>query len=63
MERSDFVNGNFELTDETCNGMPVYQKKGEPDTWLEVVKTNAGSWRWYVKPTNARGAENSVCFG
>ena len=61
--RAKYLNGVFEPTKETCNGMTVYQKKGEPDTWLEVVKTNAGSWRWYVKPTKERGADKSVCFG
>jgi hypothetical protein len=40
------LNGIFEPTSETCNGMTVYQKKGDIDTWLEVVKTATGSWRW-----------------
>lgn len=62
-ERSTFVNGNFELTTEMCNGKPVYQKKGDSGTWLEVVETTAGTWRWYVKPTSARGPDKSVCFG
>ena len=63
VDRAKYVNGVFEPTAETCNGMPVYQKKGEPDIWLEVVKTEGGYWRWYVKPTNERGPESSVCFG
>jgi hypothetical protein len=46
VDRAKYVNGIFEPTSETCNGMTVYQKKGDPDTWLEVVKTNTGSWRW-----------------
>jgi hypothetical protein len=45
-DRAKFLNGVFEPTDEVCNGMPVYQKKGDPGTWLEMVKTNAGCWRW-----------------
>ena len=63
VDRSKYVNGTFEPTDETCNGMPVYQKKGEPDTWLEMVKCKSGGWRWYVKPTKEKGADKSVCFG
>ena len=46
--RAKFLNGTFELTDERCNGMPVYQKRGDPATWLEMVKVKAGGWRWYV---------------
>jgi hypothetical protein len=63
VDRSKYVNGIFQPTDEVCNGMPVYQKMGDPETWLEMVKTNAGTWRWYVKPTKERGAEKSTCFG
>jgi hypothetical protein len=63
VDRSKFVNGIFEPTDETCNGMPVYRKKGDPDTWLEMVKTASGTWRWYVKPTKERGPDKSICFG
>ena len=63
MDRSKYVNGTFEPTDETCNGMPVYQKKGETDTWLEMVKCKSGGWRWYVKPTKEKGTDISVCFG
>lgn len=62
-QRSNFVNGIFELTTEMCNGKPVYKKRGDGSVWLEVVKTAAGTWRWYVKPTSARGPENSVCYG
>lgn len=62
-DRSKYVNGTFEPVEETCNGMPVYQKKGEPDTWLEMVKCKSGGWRWYVKPTKEKGPDISVCFG
>jgi tellurite resistance-related uncharacterized protein len=48
VDRCKYVNGIFEPTDETCNDMPVYRKKGDPDTWLDMVKTNAGTWRWYA---------------
>lgn len=63
VDRSKYVNGIFEPTDETCNDMPVYRRKGDSDTWLEMVKTNAGSWRWYVKPTKEKGPGSSICFG
>lgn len=63
VDRSKYVNGVFEPTDEVCNGMPVFQKMGDPDTWLEMVKTTTGSWRWYVKPTKERGPDKSTCFG
>lgn len=58
----NYLHGVFEPTDDICNGMPVYQKMGDPDTWMEMVKTPAGKWRWYVKPTHERGPCNSVCF-
>lgn len=63
VDRSKFVNGNFELTDEICNDKPVYRKRGDATTWLEAVSTTTGTWRWYVKPTSARGPDKSVCFG
>jgi hypothetical protein len=43
--------------------MPMYQKKGDPDTWLDMCKTKAGLWRWYVKPAKEKGSGSSVCFG
>ena len=63
VDRAKYVNGTFEPTNETCNGVPVFQKKGEPDTWLEMVKCKSGGWRWYVKPTKEKGPDKSVCFG
>lgn len=42
--------------------MPVYRKKGNDDTWLEMVNGASGTCRWYVKPTANRGT-SSVCFG
>lgn len=43
--------------------MPMYQKQNDPDTWLSMCKTKAGSWRWYIKPAKEKGPESSVCFG
>ena len=63
VDRSRYMNGVFEPTSEVCNDMPVYQKKGDPDTWLEMVKTTTGTWRWYIKPTKEKGPDKTVCFG
>jgi hypothetical protein len=56
------VNGIFEPTEEVYNDMPVYRKRGDEGTWLELVSGATGHMRWYVKPTANRGA-SSVCFG
>ena len=61
--RAARLNGTFEMTSQTCNGMPMYQKKGDPDTWLDMCKTKAGGWRWYIKPANEKGPDSSICFG
>ena len=61
--RAKLVNGVFEITEERCNGMPVYRKKGDHGTWLEMVQVKAGGWRWYIKPTAEKGPESSICFG
>jgi len=55
------INGVFEPTTEVQNGMPVYQKKGDPDTWIELVHGKSG-WRWYLKPTLNKGPDSSICF-
>ena len=60
--RAARVNGVFDLTDEVCNGMPVYRKRNDRDTWMEMVKCNAGGWRWYIKPTKEKGPDSSICF-
>jgi hypothetical protein len=59
--RQHRVNGTFEPTDEEQNGMPVYKKKGDDDTWMELVNGKAGL-RWYIKPTKQKGATSSVCY-
>ena len=61
--RASRVNGVFDLTEEVCNGMPVYRKRNDRDTWMEMVKCNAGGWRWYIKPTKEKGPDSSICFG
>mmetsp|Transcript_4392 Transcript_4392/g.8157 ORF Transcript_4392/g.8157 Transcript_4392/m.8157 type:complete len:207 (-) Transcript_4392:1731-2351(-) len=59
--RQHRVNGIFEPTDEEQLGMPVYKKKGDADTWMEMVK-GASGLRWYIKPTKEKGT-SSVCYG
>jgi len=54
------TNGIFEPMDEEYNGMPVYKKKGDDDTFMELV-SGASGLRWYIKPLKERGA-SSVCF-
>lgn len=54
-------NGVFEPSDETQNGFPVYRKKADTDTWIELVN-GASGWRWYLKPTANKGPESSICF-
>ena len=64
VDRSDFVNGNFEPTSELCNGKTVYKKKGDEHTWLELVKSPDNlEWGWYIKPTSARGPGSALCYG
>jgi hypothetical protein len=63
VDRSKYVNGVFEPTKESCNDMTVYQKKGDPDICMEVVKISPGEWRWCIKPAKGRGPDASVCFG
>ena len=44
------VNGVYELTDEVCSGLPVFQKKTESDIWVEYSES-----RWRVLSTPYRG--------
>lgn len=55
------VNGTFEPTSETQNGFPVYKKKGDDETWVEVVN-GASGWRWYLKPKVNKGPDSTLCF-
>lgn len=55
------TNGVFEPTEVMQNGMPVYAKKGDADTWIELVHGPSG-WRWYLKPTANKGPDSSICF-
>lgn len=59
--RAHRVNGTFEPTDEVQNDMPVYRMREDDDIWMELVHGNSG-WRWYIKPTNEKGPNSSVCF-
>ena len=44
------VNGVYEPTLELCGGLPVYQKKGNGDMWLEYHESN-----WRIRQINYRG--------
>ena len=54
------LNGTFELSLATCNGMPGYVKVGEPDTCVEMCKTPAGTWQWCVKPLADLGSQVDI---
>ena len=55
------INGTYEISDEMQNGLPVYCKVGDSDTFIELVHGAVG-WRWYLKPAKEKGPNNSVCF-
>ena len=56
------VNGIFEPTKESQNGFPVYKKKGENDTWVEMVFLMTLGWCWDVKPTSSKGPHDNHCY-
>ena len=53
------VNGIFEPTDEMCDGLPVYRKKGNADIWLEF---NTSVMDWFVRPTSSRGTSKGWAY-
>jgi hypothetical protein len=55
------INGAYEISDEMQNGLPVYSKQGDDDTFIELVKGVSG-WRWYLKKKSDKGPNNSICF-
>jgi hypothetical protein len=46
------INGTYDPTDEICNDWPVYQKRGDPNKWMEFFTQ---SKKWYIKATTDRG--------
>lgn len=46
------INGTYDPTDEICNDAPVYQKRGDPNKWMEFFNQ---SKKWYIKATTDRG--------
>ena len=46
------INGVFAPTMEVFGGQPVYQKQGDPDTWLEYRLTDK---QWAIVPTAWKG--------
>lgn len=56
------INGVFEPTTESQNGFPVYRKKADGETWVEIVHNATSGWRWYLKPLANKGPDSSLCF-
>ncbi len=56
---ADSVNGVYELTNQMCGGLPVFQKKGSGGLWLEFLRTEL---RWSVVRTAERGTTTSYAF-
>ena len=56
------INGTFEISEEMQNGLPIYSKVGDDDTFIELCHGVSG-WRWYVKQAKDKGPSISVCFG
>jgi hypothetical protein len=48
--KETLINGVYDPTSESCSGWPVYQKRGDPDTWLEWL-----CGKWIVKATADKG--------
>jgi hypothetical protein len=46
------INGTYDPTDEICNDWSVFQKRGDPNKWLEYFNQ---SNKWYIKATNDKG--------
>lgn len=55
------INGTFEISDAMQNGVPVYAKVGDPDTFIELCGGSFG-WRWYIKEAKNRGNANGQSF-
>lgn len=55
------INGTFEIGDDMQNGLPVYEKVGDSDTIIDLVKGVSG-WRWYVKQLSDKGPSSSKCY-
>ena len=51
------VNGVFEPTTEMCDGLPVFQNKGNGDLWLQFFRLE-----WSVVSTDYRGTSKSYAF-
>jgi hypothetical protein len=51
------VNGVYEPTEETSNGITVYKKVGDANKWLEYT-----ALKWMVKPTKDKGTAYGWCI-
>ncbi len=52
-------NGTYEPTNEVCDDLPVYQKKGNDTIWLEF---NRGLNYWFVRSTSNRGTNKGWAY-
>ena len=43
------INGEYVLSPESLNGMPVYEKRNDTELKLEMFQADSGSWRWQIK--------------
>ena len=55
--KAHFVNGIFDPTDENVNGLTVYRKRGDADTWLMYHPPTKS---WHVQKTSDKGT--SMCY-
>ncbi len=51
----------YEPTNEICNGLPAYRKKGDAEIWMECIP-DASEFKWYIKPVANRGPSNITSF-
>jgi hypothetical protein len=51
------INGIYEPTETSCNGWPVYKKRGGDSHWLEYH-----SYAWQVKPNTFRGTKKCWAY-
>ena len=53
------INGIFDPSDETLEGVPVFRKRGDPDTWLSYYRPLKD---WRIQSTKHRGAGPSLAY-
>ena len=56
---SKFINGIYEPTDESLNGLNVYRKQNDPEMWLEYL---ALTKQWQIKRESDRESARAYAF-